>query len=289
MAAPTSDRARTRSRPRAGTSWLLFAAVMLGLAGSVAVGADAEKPVAPPGQAAQSEQAATPPLERLSATIDDLTVRLRAVRKSLSDTSDADAGPTPPSAQGEPDASALASLRTERDQALGERDRIRATAAAECTARQGAEAWSLEDTARLRNELAKVMAELERVRRARATLEGRVAELREAAAKGRASEVVAGSSGRDTKTPHPAASEATGAKSLPNGSAAEIRVADPASDTLQLEAQLAVAELKIAGLVSDLRSAQAIREAIEAEVASLRSLTDARVRQIIDAGPTASR
>jgi uncharacterized protein involved in exopolysaccharide biosynthesis len=262
---------------------------MLGPAGSVAVGAGPEEPAAPPGQAAQSEQAERPPLERLGATIDDLTARLHAVRKSLADMRDADVGPTPPSAQGQPDASALASLRTERDQALAERDRIRATAAAECAARQGAEAWSLEDTARLRNELAKVMAELGRMRRERATLESRVAELQEAAAKGGASKVVAGPSGRDPETPLPAASRATGAKSLPSGSAAANRAADPASDTLQLEAQLAVAELKIAGLVSDLRTAQASREAIEAEAASLRALTDARIRQIIEAGPTASR
>ena len=133
------------------------------------------------------------------------------------------------------------------------------------------------------------MAELGRVRRERATLESRVAELQEAARKGRASEVAAGSSGRDTETPLPAASQATVAKSLPSGSAAENRAADPPSDTLQLEAKLAVAELKIAGLVVDLRTAQASREAIEAEAASLRAMTDARIRQIIEAGPTASR
>jgi hypothetical protein len=52
-------------------------------------------------------------------------------------------------------------------------------------------------------------------------------------------------------------------------------------DHLQLEAELALAQLKIAELSSALESARLRQEAMEAEVGSLRSLTDAKIRQLL--------
>jgi outer membrane murein-binding lipoprotein Lpp len=296
-AAPISDRAQTRpsqSRRRAGTTRLLLAAAILGSTGS---GGAAGEPPPPPTQIGlpRSDPAETASLDHLSATVDDLTARLHAVRDSLDDMRDAARRPTAS------DAAALARLHAERD-------RTRATAAATCAARQGAEAWSAEDTARLRNELSKLMVELGRVRRERATLEGRIAELQEAAATGRPRNDLAISAGRDTGTPlapppasegqalstptvvPPAAAErATGKAALSGRPKAVDQAANEPVDTLQLEAKLALAELKIAGLVSDLRSAQASREGIEAEAASLRAMTDARIRRMIEGGQTSAR
>jgi hypothetical protein len=56
----------------------------------------------------------------------------------------------------------------------------------------------------------------------------------------------------------------------------------PASgDRLQLQAELALAQLKIAKLSTALESARLRQEAMEAEVGTLRSLTDAKIRQLL--------
>jgi hypothetical protein len=68
--------------------------------------------------------------------------------------------------------------------------------------------------------------------------------------------------------------------------ASETAVSDPptAGDggvNLQLRADLALAQLKIAELTEELRSMRANRTALEAELRSLRSLTDAKIKSFM--------
>ena len=51
--------------------------------------------------------------------------------------------------------------------------------------------------------------------------------------------------------------------------------------TLQLRADLALAQLKITNLSEELTSTRANQEALEAELQSLRSLTDAKIKRFM--------
>ena len=53
------------------------------------------------------------------------------------------------------------------------------------------------------------------------------------------------------------------------------------SANLQLRAELALAQLKIAELSEDLRSTRAGQAALEAELNSLRALTDAKIKRFM--------
>ena len=55
----------------------------------------------------------------------------------------------------------------------------------------------------------------------------------------------------------------------------------PPVDRLQLRAELALAQLKIAELTTALESARLRQEGMEAEVSTLRSLTDAKIRKLM--------
>jgi hypothetical protein len=71
------------------------------------------------------------------------------------------------------------------------------------------------------------------------------------------------------------------AGALPPPRAAAADDAPASGDRLQLQAELALAQLKIAELSSALESARLHQEAMEAEVGTLRALTDAKIKQIL--------
>jgi hypothetical protein len=123
----------------------------------------------------------------------------------------------------------------------------------------------------------------------------RIAELEQTLTRARTSEVVAGLVGRPPTSPietaaaaeleaaptHPPGPNPTERAQTPGTAAAGAPAGAASGTDLQLRAELAQAQLKIAGLTADLRSAHASREAIEAELTSLRSLTDARIKHFM--------
>ncbi len=131
--------------------------------------------------------------------------------------------------------------------------------------------------------------EVARLRSERATLEGRIAELEAAIRQARTSEVVA-----DLARPAPASPIETAAAAELDPRPARgsvLKVAAPAqppaaatadgSADLQVRAELALAQLKIAELEENLQSTRAGQAALEAELASLRLLTDAKIKHFM--------
>jgi hypothetical protein len=62
---------------------------------------------------------------------------------------------------------------------------------------------------------------------------------------------------------------------------ADAPTANGGGANLQLRAQLALAQLKITGLSQELQSSRANQEALEAELSSLRLLTDAKIKEFM--------
>ncbi len=282
--------ARTRSRRRAGTSWLCcWLPSCSGPRAPLRLGRDRKSRPPLRRTPRNPSRPTTPPLERLGATIDDLTARLRAVRKSLVGHARRRCRTNPTERAGgarcvcarEPSHRARSGPRRARPDRrrlqpsaprgrVPRRGRSRILRGCAMSWRRSWRSWGACGASAPPSRAASPSCRKQPQRAARVR-----------SAPARADAI--------PKRRCRRRAERRSRSQLPSRSAAENRAADPASDTLQLEAKLAVAELKIAGLVSDLRSAQASREAIEAEAASLRALTDARIRQIIEAGPTASR
>ncbi len=243
-------------------------------------------PAAATGAPVAGSQATS--LDRLATTIGDLKASLSAIRQDL------EAGP---GASGDlPAADQLCPAppggRAERDGAARELERLRAQIETERAERRRSEAASAGELTSLRQRLADAGADAARLQGERATLVSRIAELEQTLTQARTSEVVAGLVGRAPPSPiePAAAAELEAAPTQPAGpnpaeraqasgtAAAGVSAGAASATDLQLRAELALAQLKIAGLTADLRSAHASREAIEAELTSLRSLTDARIK-----------
>jgi cell division protein FtsB len=137
--------------------------------------------------------------------------------------------------------------------------------------------------------------ELERLRTERAALQGRVAELEKAIKDARTGEVVAALVKRPSASPIETAAAAELAVPPQGGSALQASAPAETAETvagdaptanggganLQLRAQLALAQLKITGLSQELQSSRANQEALEAELSSLRLLTDAKIKEFM--------
>lgn len=196
-------------------------------------------------------------LDELSTTIDDLKASLTAIRQDLE-----------------------AMRASPEDDALPE-------AEPRC-----GETVSVPELARLRQDLAIRDAELVRLRSEGARLKSRIAELETVIRQARTREVVAALVQRPAAAPIEMAAAAeldarsarrSGPNLAPSAEASEaaapVGSADPdGGPHLQLRAELALAQLKIAELTDELRSRRASQAALEAELTSLRLLTDAKIR-----------
>jgi cell division protein FtsB len=205
-----------------------------------------------PAAAAEPPAADRPAsLDRLSVTIGDLKASLAAIRAGLEGMR-----PTPEPAAWSPPA-ALCAPATE-------------LAGAPATAAD----------------------ELERLRRERAALKDRIRELERADKEARTGEVVAALVKRPSASPIETAAAAT----LETTSSAGVLAASEraaASDAepgppaggegagLQLRADLALAQLEIAKLNDELQSTRTKQAALEAELKSLRSLTDDKIKRFM--------
>jgi hypothetical protein len=134
--------------------------------------------------------------------------------------------------------------------------------------------------------------EVARLRTERATLEGRIAELEKVIKRLRTSEVVGALVERSPASPIETAAAAeldAGPRRAPmlkvaaagQTSEAGAPAAADGEAGLQLRAELALAQLKIAELTDKLQSTRAGQAALEAELGSLRSLTDAKIKRFM--------
>lgn len=293
FAVPLRHRSATvRTGPRgwASTAWLLLAAGLLAPIGAALAG-----PVCSHSDRSCSQ---APPLDQLSLTIGRLKASLRAIRQDLEATrAAAGADETLRATVDRLCAVPLAEAQAARDAAASGLEQARATAG-ERAEWNHTEAAMTGELVSLRGRLAAAEAAVARLTDDRATLVSRIVELDETLEPA-ASEVVAA---RDEPwQPSPIHSaEAAEIKAgpqpplmlraaqhdqpviAPPPSAVAAGDRTPASgDRLQLRAELALAQLKIAELSTALESARLRQEAMEAEVGSLRSLTDAKIRQLL--------
>jgi DNA repair exonuclease SbcCD ATPase subunit len=201
------------------------------------------------GVAASTVLAADPPAEdqgarlnRLSTTIDNLKANLTAIRKDL----EGMGSTSQPTAAPPPEPACAAPAKTagEPQLAPGELDRLRSERAA------------LKDR----------VAELEKTVSQMRTDQAGEALIKQAAA------APAGTPAPATKPAEPASVPQPGAAAAP---------ADAGGETAQLRADLASAQLRIAELSDELRSTRANKAALEAELSSLRSLTDDKIKQFM--------
>jgi cell division protein FtsB len=136
--------------------------------------------------------------------------------------------------------------------------------------------------------------ELERLRNERAALKNRVAELEKEVEKARPGEVVAGVVERPSGSPTETAVaaeldpprggsvlEAAKRETAPEAVATDAPAGADGAATLQLRAELALAQLKITDLNEELQTTRANKAALKAEVRSLRSLTDAKIKRFM--------
>jgi hypothetical protein len=292
FAVPLRDRSATvKTGPRGWTSiiWLLLAAGLLAPSGAAPAGPVCSNPDQSCSQA--------PPLDQLSLTIDRLKASLRAIRQDLEATrAAAGADETLRATVDRLCAVPLAEARAARDAAASGLEQARATAAGERAEWNHAEAAMTGELISLRGRLAAAEVEVARLTEDRATLVSRIVELDETLEPA-ASETVAA---RPWQTSPIHSAEAAEIEAVPQPplmlgvaphdqpviapppSAVAAGNRTPASgDPLQLQAELALAQLKIAELSTALESARLRQEAMEAEVGSLRSLTDAKIRQLL--------
>jgi uncharacterized protein involved in exopolysaccharide biosynthesis len=202
------------------------------------------------GGAASTVLAADPPAEdqgarlnQLSTTIDNLKANLTAIRKDLEGM-----GSTPgPTAAPAPEPACAAPAKTAGEPQLAP-------------------------------------GELDRLRSERATLKDRVAELEKTISQMRTDQVgnalIKQASAAPVGTPAPVSKPAEPAR-LPQPGAEAAPADDGGGETAQLRADLASAQLRIAELSDELRSTRANKAALEAELSSLRSLTDDKIKQFM--------
>jgi predicted nucleic acid-binding Zn-ribbon protein len=233
--------------------------------------------VAAPAAADPAGQSA--PLDQLTSTIGDLKASLSAIRQELADMHGAAAAgeaAAPPPAQ--------------------ELEELRASMAAERAARQHAEAAMTGELTGLRERLAAADAAVAELHQDREALVRRIIELDAQVQEARTSEVVEALVETPPEALEPAAAHllpavglmrvtqpALAAEALPALKGAGDGQLTRAASRLDLRAELALAQLRIAELSTALDQARTREEAMQAEVASLRSLTDAEIRRIMGA------
>lgn len=283
--APVDDRSAKEGIRSLNCAGIALALLVVSLPAEARAGSTAAA-----GAPAEAGGQATP-LDQLSTTIGNLKARLSTIRQDLDVLHEAPGAP--PTA--DQLCASLAGPDAERDTAAQELERLHAQVEAERAGWRRSEAAADTELARLRQRLADAGADAARLHDERTTLASRVAELEQALRQARTSDVVAALARRpptspietaaaaepEATPPYPAGPKPT-EPAPPTGAAATGATAGAADGTdLQLRAELALAQLKIASLTADLRSAHASREAIEAELTSLRSLTDARIKHFM--------
>jgi hypothetical protein len=278
--APDERSERTWRMARAGASAWLLATMLVASAASALADAAAGSGAAeaPAGEAA--------PLDQLARTIGSLKASLSAIRDDLAAMPDPALGPPAP----DPPCALPAGAPAATGGALAEQlDGLRARAAAERAGWQNAEVAMTGEVTGLRGRLAAAEAAVAALHEDRETLLRRIRELDAIVQKFDTGEVVGVTAGQGALAPAavlpaslmqvaPAARAAealTARKSPPNTPLARAR------SRLDLEAELALAQLQIAGLSDALEAARLREEGMQAQVATLRSLTDDRIKQFM--------
>jgi hypothetical protein len=286
---------RFGSRCRTAIAALLLAAGVTGAAGNVLAGA-APEPVCQDHDPSCGNALA---LDQLSGTIDGLKASLSAIRQDL-ETRRGEAD-QPARAIEELCAAPLAEAHAARDAAMSALEQFRATFESERAAARDAAAATGDELSAVRERLAAAEAQAAQLRDERAALTSRIDELDAAVEKARTSEVVAAlveprrgapidgaqaaelEAAPERQLMLPVAAQPGPPSFAPARSATGAGGPRPAPpvDRLQLQAELALAQLKIAELTTALQSARLHQEQVEAEVSTLRSLTDAKIRQLM--------
>jgi hypothetical protein len=291
FAAPMQERSATEGAgPRGWTNilWLSLAASLLAPIGAALAEPASEPACAHPDQDCDQAQ----PLDQLSLTIGQLKASLSAIRRDLEGVDQVPGTPLDRLC-----AVPLAEAQAARDAAVSELEQARATAG-ERAEWEHAEAAMTGELVSLRARLAAAEAEVVRLTDDRATWASHTVELDEepepSASEGvaaraepwRTSPILAAEAAEIESVPQPAqmpraAQPDPSAGALPPPRAAAADDAPASGDRLQLQAELALAQLKIAELSEALESARLRHEEMEAEVGSLRALTDAKIRQLL--------
>jgi len=293
FAVPMQDRSATeRTGPPCWTSIvrLLLVASLLAPVGPALAEPTTEPACSSPDQSCGQ----APALDQLSLTIAKLKTSLRAIRQDLEATADeASRAPLDPLC-----AVPLAEAQAARDAAVSELEQARAAAASERAEWDHAEAAMTGELVSLRGRLAAAEAEVARLTEDRATLVSHIVEIDETlgpragekvaarAEPWRASPIHSAEAAEIEAVPQPrpmlpVAQHDQPAVAPPPPAVAAGNRAPVSRDRLQLQAELALAQLKIAELSMALESARLRQEAMEAEVGTLRSLTDDKIRQLL--------
>ena len=284
---PTANGVRSgkvRGRDRASVFCLLLATGLAASAGPCHAGtlSTPSQAATPPVQGQPADEIA--PLEHLAGTIGALTARLSAIRQDLAAMQAASAAPEgdavpPDRAQHETRIALLNAL-----------EELRAHGAAESAEWRHAKAAMTGELTGLRERLAAADGALAELRRDREALVRHITELDAQVQKARTREVVDALVETQRPTIEPAEPPAESLMRVtPSAFAAEPPPARAegrrdlvrAGNRLDLQAELALAQLRIAELTTALDAARLREQAIEAEAASLRSLTDAQIRRFM--------
>jgi hypothetical protein len=274
-----------RRRDRTRVCCLLLATAL-----AVSTGPGHAETLSTPSQAATPSAEARPadelePLEHLAGTIGDLTARLSAIRQDLAALHAASPPPEVDAAPPDP------AQRETRIALLNALEELRARIAAERAEWRHAKAAMTGELTGLRERLAAADGALAELRRDREALVRHITLLDAQVQKARTRELV--DALVETQRPAIEPAEAPPAASLmrvtPSAFAAEPppalagarRDLVRAGSRLDLQAELALAQLRIAELTTALDAAQLREQAIEAEAASLRSLTEAQIRRFM--------
>ena len=281
---PVGDRSANDGIRSLNCAGIALALLVASLPTGARAGAAASAPVEARGQAT--------PLDQLSTTIRDLRASLSAIRQGLEGQHGAPGGPP---AADQSCAPPLAGPQAGRGPAAQELEQLHTQVEAERAEWRRSEAATAGELTSLRQRLADAGADAARLQGERATLASRVAELEQTLRQARTGELVASLARRPPASPietaaaaeleaapgHPAGPKPTEPAQTTAAAAAGALAGAAGGADLQLRAELALAQLKIASLTADLRSAHASREAVEAELTSLRSLTDAKIKRFM--------
>lgn len=281
FAAPMQERSAAEGTGPRG--WTNIVGLSLAASLLAPIGAALAEPASPPACSHPDQNCGqAPPLDQLSLTIDQLKANLSAIRRDLEAAEQTSGAPLDRLC-----AVPLAEAQAARDAAVSELERARAAAAGERAEWERAEAAMTGELDSLRGRLAAAEAAVARHTGDRAPLAGRAVERDDAPEPG-AGEGVGppAEPWRTSPILSAEAAEIEGAAARPpmpgaaqQGQAAGVHAAS--DDPLQLQAELALAQLKIAELSSALDSARLRQESMEAEVDTLRALTDAKIKQLL--------
>jgi hypothetical protein len=278
---PESSGVRRRHRTSVVGNLLLATAM------AVAAGPGNAGTLTTPSQAAipPAEEHAAGELEHLAGTIDDLAAKLSAIRQDLAALHGASGSPEDAPAPPDP------AQHETRIALLHALEEMRARLAAERAEWRHAKAAMTGELTGLRERLAAADGALAELRRDREALVRHITELDAQIQKARTRELV--DALVETQRPAIESAEAPPAASLmrvtPSAFAAEPppalagaqRDLVRAGSRLDLQAELALAQLRIAELTTALDAARLREQAIDAEATSLRSLTEAQIRRFM--------